>query len=170
MMTKQNDENICQGCFLVLSSIFTNTQTFLPLHTLQRIHCIASHTTYPSSGIYGKCFTIIFTSMQTFVWDLMLWFVVQAIQPIQPTLTTHTHIYKQLKHSAAFMQTHIDREYIGVAMQLGCVFSVLLYCDFLSKNLSILVSYFTIKIDSDRGMQCDRFISLLFLDNNYVAN
>lgn len=77
----------------------------------------------------------------------------------------------QLKCSTAFIHTYIDREYIGATMQLGCVCSVLLFCDLLLKNLSISFHTSQSNQNSKRGMQCDRFtFFLLFLDDNYAIN
>lgn len=75
-----------------------------------------------------------------------------------PGHAAHTDdTYKQLKCSTAFIHTHIDREYIGATMQLGCVCSVLLFCDSLLKNLSISFHTWQSNQNSKRGMQCDRF-------------
>lgn len=74
------------------------------------------HTAYIINGIY---FTIIFMSVQTFVWDLILWLVLRATQP---TTYTHTHASNISVQQPSHIR--IDREYVGATMQLEYVFAL----------------------------------------------
>lgn len=154
-MTKQNDENMCQGCFLVLLSIFTNTQTFLPLHTRRRVHCIGLHTTY--IDIMWNVWNIVYNNFYVNA-NICLGFNAVVCCPHWRHINTHTQAIK------AFNSLHVCSYWPWIHwcdhvtwLCFLCPFVVWL---FIEKSLHF-VSYFAIEANSKRGMQCDRFSFLL---------